>query len=185
MARLDGPGAERARRRPGLRPTPVLDAKAARVAAFDLLARKAWSRRDLVTRLRRRGAPPEVARAVVSELEAQGYVNDAAFAEWWAQARARGRRVGSVRLGQELRARGIARDLAAAAVASAFEEVAEGSRALEAARRRLPALRRGRPERLPARLRDYLLRRGYPTSVATAVVAELLGARAEDAAAES
>jgi len=157
-----------------------MDAKAARVAAFDLLARKAWSARELTSRLTRRGAPADIARAVVAELESQGYVNDAGFAGWWAEARARGRRVGSVRLAQELRAKGIAPALAAAAVTSAFDEVPESERALQAARRRLPALRRSRPDRVAKRLGDYLLRRGYPPRIALAAVTRLLG-RADDA----
>ncbi|MBI2528014.1 MAG: regulatory protein RecX [Candidatus Rokubacteria bacterium] len=152
-----------------------MDAKAARVAAFDLLARKAWSARELTARLARRGAPAEVARAVVADLESRGYVNDEDFARWWAEVRARGRKVGSLRLARELRTRGIAPALAAAAVASAFAEVPEAERALEAARRRLPALLRARPERAPARLGDYLLRRGYPARVALATVTRLLG----------
>jgi regulatory protein len=162
------------------RSSAPLDTKAARVAAFDLLARKAWSRRDLAARLRRRGAAPEVAAEVVAELEGKGYLDDVAFARWWAEARARGRRVGSVRLRGELRARGIPPDLAAAAVASAFEEVPERERALDAGRRRLSVLARGPAERRPARLRDYLLRRGYPASTAISVVAELLGAAPDD-----
>lgn len=157
-----------------------LDAKAARVAAFDLLARKAWSRRDLGARLRRRGAAPDVAAEVVAELEAKGYLDDDAFARWWAEARARGRRVGSVRLRGELRARGIPADLAAAAVESAFAEVSERDRALEAGRRRLAVIMRGPAERRPARLRDYLLRRGYPAPAALSVVAELLGPTVEE-----
>jgi SOS response regulatory protein OraA/RecX len=48
-------------------------------------------------------------------------------------------------------------------------------RALEAGRRRLAALSRGRRERVPARLADYLLRRGYPSSVVAHVVRTLLG----------
>ena len=162
------------------RSSAPLDAKAARVAAFDLLARKAWSRRDLAARLRRRGAAPEVAAEVVAELEGKGYLDDAAFALWWAEARARGRRVGSVRLRGELRARGIPPELAAAAVASAFEEIPERERALEAGRRRLSALARGPAERRPARLRDYLLRRGYPAATVMSVVAELLGPEPDD-----
>ena len=93
-------------------------------------------------------------------------MDDAAFARWWAEARARGRRVGSVRLAQELRAKGIAGDLAAAALAAAFDEVGERERALEARRRAgLPALRARPPGAPPARLRDYLLRRGYPPAM--------------------
>jgi len=151
-------------------PRPALDARGARVAAFDLLARKAWSARDLRARLVRRGASAELAREVVAELEGKGYVDDQAFARWWADARARGRRVGSVRLTQELRAKGITPALVAAAVESAFAEVPETERALEAARRRLPALLRVRPDRAATRLRDYLLRRGYPAGAVRAAV---------------
>jgi regulatory protein len=158
-------------------PRPALDARGARVAAFDLLARKAWSGRDLHARLVRRGAPAELAREVVAELEGKGYVDDQAFARWWAEARARGRRIGSLRLTQELRAKGIAPALVAAAVESAFAEVPEPERALEAGRRRLPALLRARPDRAASRLRDYLLRRGYPTGAVRAAVTTLLGAQ--------
>ncbi len=159
-------------------PPPALDARGARVAAFDLLARKAWSARDLRARLVRRGASAELAREVVSELEGKSYVDDQAFARWWAEARARGRRVGSVRLGQELRAKGIAPALVASAVESAFAEVPEAERALEAARRRLPALLRVRPDRAATRLRDYLLRRGYPAGAVRAAVSAVLGPQA-------
>lgn len=159
----------------------MLDAKAAKLAAFDLLARKSWSRAELTRRLKRRGAPDEVARDVVAELTERGYVDDADFARWWAEARARGRKVGSMRLRRELAARGIPTELTAAAVGAAFEETPEPERAMEAARRRLPALLRTHPERAPARLRDYLLRRGYPPAVAAAVTTRLLADRLAEA----
>ena len=168
-------------RRPGApRPQPTLDEKAARLAAFDLLARKSWSGRELTRRLRRRGAPAEVAHAVVADLTTRGYVDDQAFARWWAEARARGRRVGSRRLRQELLAKGIPREMTDAAIAAAFEEVGEADRALEAARRRLPGLLRGRGERAATRLADYLLRRGYPAQAVRRAVRTLLTDRAGD-----
>ncbi|HEY7202908.1 MAG TPA: regulatory protein RecX [Methylomirabilota bacterium] len=163
------------------RPKPTLDEKAARLAAFDLLARKSWSGRDLTRRLRRRGAPIEIAQAVVADLTSRGYVDDQAFARWWAEARARGRRIGSRRLRQELAARGIPREMVEAAIAAAFEEIGESERALEAARRRLPALLRGRQAaRASARLTDYLLRRGYPASAVRHAVSTLLAGRGAD-----
>ena len=152
-------------------PKKILDARSAKAVAYDLLARKAWSRRDLVLRLRRRGASDEVARLVVAALEERGYVDDPAFARQWAEGRAR--RLGSRRLDQELRRRGIARPLAAAAVGLAFGEGEEAVRALEAARRRLPALAKRNPGRAPRRLRDFLLRRGYPAGVVNSVVRRL------------
>ncbi len=163
------------RRGPGAR--PVLDEKAARTAAGDLLSRKAWTRRELTRRLERRGAPPEVAAAVVADLAGRGYLDDETLALGWAEIRARVRKVGSVRLRQELARRGLARDTVSRAVAGAFEEVSELDRAVEAGRRRLPALRRARPDRLGARLADYLMRRGYPSSIVRRAIQALLPAQ--------
>jgi regulatory protein len=154
-----------------------LDEKAAKLAAFELLAMKAWSARELMQRLRRRGAPAEIARAVVDELQTRGYVDDQAFARFWAESRARGRRVGSRRLRQELAQKGIPSAVAGPAVEAAFLEVAEAERCLEAGRRRLPALLRATRERAAPRLRDYLLRRGYPASIVMRTVTALTGAR--------
>ncbi len=164
---------------------PVLDEKAARLAAFDLLARKAWGTRELGQRLRRRGAPAEVVQSVVADLQSRGYLDDAAFARQWAEARAGGRRVGSVRLRQELAAKGIPRELVAAAVEAAFEESPELDRALDAGRRRLPALRRSAPDRAPAKLAAYLLRRGYAPSIARRAVKQLTAVDPDDPSADS
>jgi len=152
---------------------------------IDLLARRAWSTRELTRRLVRRGAPADVARAVVAELESRGYLGDEGFARWWAQVRAERRHVGSLRLRRELAAKGVSRDLAASAVEAAFEETSELERALEAGRRRLPALQRAAPDRAPGRLGAHLLRRGYPPPLVRRVVKRLTGAElgriAEDA----
>jgi len=145
-----------------------------------LLARKAWSLRELTRRLERRGTSDEVARAVVLDLETRGYLDDDGFARWWAQARAAARRVGSMRLRQELLAKGVPRELAAAAVEAAFAVVPELDRAMDAGRRRLPGLVRAGRGRVPARLADYLLRRGYPPAVAIRVVKALLGGELGD-----
>jgi regulatory protein len=153
----------------------VLDPRRARAVALDLLSRHGWSRRDLAGRLRRRGAPADVAEAVVADLEARGYVDDRAFAAAWAESRARGRAVGSRRLHDELRARGIARPLVTDAVRAAFAETDEAARALAAAARRLPALRRGSPAATARRLAGYLARRGYPGDVVARVVRQTCG----------
>ena len=158
------------------RDTPSLDAKGAKLAAFDLLARRAWSTRELTRRLGRIGTPSDVARAVVAELTSRGYLDDDAFARWWAQVRAEGRHVGSLRLRRELSAKGIPRELAATAIGAAFDETSELDRALEAGRRRLPALRRAAADRVPAKLAGYLLRRGYPPLLVRRVVKQLAGA---------
>jgi regulatory protein len=157
----------------------------ARARAFDLLARRAWTEHELSARLRRHGASEALARAVVADLVARGYVDDAEFARAWAQARARGRKIGRVRLQRELAAKGVAPALIAEGVEAAFAEVGEGERAREAGRRRLATLvTTGDAARAPARLRDFLLRRGYPAAVVRDIVRELTGAPDEPAAGE-
>jgi len=140
------------------------------VAAGDLLARRAWTRAELTARLLHRGAPPDVAAAVADDLVGRGYVDDAAFARHWVTTRA-ARGYGVARLRAELRARGVAGALIDAALAG----VARGDQLEEArrlAQRRLPALTRVTPEKAAARLRDHLLRRGFPGGVVAQVVRE-------------
>jgi len=171
-------------RRRATRPTqgaaPALDAPGARRAAIGLLARKAWTRRELSQRLERRGAAADVAESVVADLASRGYLDDEGYAHWWAESRAKGRRVGSVRLRRELVAKGIAPDLAFAAVSAAFETASELDLAMEAGRRRLAAIARRGTDRLAARLGDHLLRRGYSPALARRVVKALLAADLEE-----
>ena len=116
---------------------------------------------------------------------ARGYVDDAAFARAWAETRARGRKIGRRGSRRELAAKGVAPALIAAALDAAFGEVGERVRAREAAARRLGALsRRECAPRAPSRLRDFLLRRGYPAMVVRDVVRELTGALDEPGPAE-
>jgi regulatory protein len=139
--------------------------------AGELLARKAWSRQELLARLIRRGAAPELAAATVADLEARGHVDDAAFARLWIESRSS--RYGARRLRAELRLRGVDSASIEAALAAA------GPSELEAARRlagqRLRALRSVGPERAAVRLRDHLRRRGYTSAVVAEVVREALG----------
>jgi regulatory protein len=162
----------------------ALDPRRARTVALDLLARKAWTGRDLARRLCRRGAPADVADAVVADMVARGYVDDRAFALTWAESRARDRGFGRQRLRQELVARGIARPLVEAAIERAFEETDELLRARLAATRRLAMLRRGAPDQIARRLHDYLRRRGYPGDIVRQVLRALGSDGALDLAAD-
>jgi len=154
----------------------VLDARAARLAAAELLSRRAWTESELTRRLTRRGAPPEIAAAVVADMVRRGYVDDAAFARHFVETRvARG--YGPARIAADLRGRGVAAALIAPALAD-LEPGRELERARAIAQRRLPMLRRVAPERAAGRLRDHLLRRGFAAAVVIRVVRETL--RVED-----
>src|SRR5439155_13893152 len=78
-----------------------------------------------------------------------------------------------------LRARGVASSLIDRA-RSAVAPEAELARARAAARRRLPALRSTDPVRTAARLRGFLMRRGYPKAIVARVLRESTGLSGED-----
>jgi regulatory protein len=113
-----------------------------------------------------------VAAEVVADLEGRGYVDDAAFARGWVEARSP-RGYGPARLRAELRGRGVPAALIDAAL-DARTPTGDLERARALARTRVTALRRARPERAASRLRDYLLRRGYARAVVARVVRETL-----------
>lgn len=115
-----------------------------------------------------------MAEAVVADLTARGYLDDAAFARHWVETRS-ARGYGAARLRAELRVRGVAGALIESALGRLGPEAAL-ERCRAAALRRWPALLRRRPERAAARLRDYLRRRGYPIGAVARVVRELTGA---------
>lgn len=141
-----------------------------------LLARRAWSRQALLNRLEERGIPGQQAQAALAELEMLGYLDDERYAAAWAQARAQ-RGLGARRIAEELRERGVPRELAEHAARESFQEVSEAARASEVATRRLPALLvRGGPQ-AESRLRQFLFRRGFSSDVVSSVIRSLLGTR--------
>jgi regulatory protein len=151
----------------------ALDHRRARLVAADLLSRRAWTRADLTRRLGRRGAPADVAADVVADLVARGHVDDAAFAHQWIATRS-ARGYGAGRLRAELSVRGVENAVIDAALAGLDSgEALERARA--AAARRLSALGGGDPRRVAGRLRDHLLRRGYPAGLVVRVVREMFG----------
>jgi regulatory protein len=99
-------------------------------------------------------------------------VDDAAFARHWVTTRA-ARGYGTARLRTELRARGVASALIDAAL-GALDRGDQLDEARRLARRRLPGLTRAAPQKAAARLRDHLLRRGFPGGVVAQVVRETL-----------
>jgi regulatory protein len=166
------PAARRSARTGG-DPEP-LDERRARLIAADLLSRRGWTCEELTRRLRRRGAPAEVAAAVIADLLARGHLDDAAFARHWVAVRA-ARGYGGARLRAELSARGVTGSLIEAALAD-LDAADALARARTVALRRFASLRGRDPVRAAARLRDHLLRRGFSAPVVARVVRDVLGA---------
>lgn len=155
------------------RPAAPLDAARARAVALELLGRRAWTRRELRDRLRRRGASAEVAGAVVADLTGAGYLDDRAVARAWVETRAAERGLGTRRLRAELRRRGVAAAVVEDVLEASGVTREEEARARELAARRLKVLAGLERATAARRLWGYLVRRGFAPELAGRVVRSL------------
>lgn len=145
-------------------------ARACLVAAFELLAARALTEKQLSERLARRGFEEEPIAVAVAECRRRGYIDDAGFADRWVESRGatRGRRA----LAFELRQRGVEEATAQGALEGRSDED-------EAVACRAVAVRRvgeSPAERTPQarkRLADYLARRGFSWAAIGPVLRQL------------
>jgi regulatory protein len=95
--------------------------------ALRLLARREHSRAELARKLAAEGSHEEV-QAVLDRLEQTGLLSDARFTEAFVSSRAA--RLGNARLRRDLRLKGIADELIAAALPAGAESEADRARAV-------------------------------------------------------
>jgi regulatory protein len=159
----------------GERPPP--DAEAAMKIAVRFLGTRPRTRWELERRLRRASADGGVISATLDRLAAMGYVDDTAFARWWAEQRDRHAPRGRRMVEAELRQHGVAREVLEALRGSGLAEPALDGEAMpasesEQARAALDRHLRGRPlpedPKARQRLGAFLVRRGFdPDTVRT------------------
>lgn len=149
------------------------DRESAREAALRLLAVRARSRTELSDRLRRKGVAPGVAAEVLDGLEDVGLIDDREFGRLWAEERLRLRPVGPRRLVHELLGKGVERATIDEVVAEAYSAHSEAEVARRAVRKKMrTAGDRMGPKEL-ARIRSFLLRRGFSYEVVRELLEEL------------
>jgi regulatory protein len=129
------------------------------------LRRSALSEREARTFLAQRGTDPAVADVTVDRLTDRGWIDDAVLAEQLIYAGTSRKGQGRRAIAQTLSARGIARDVAEAALAGLPDD--DDDRALEYARSKAHGLRSYDLETAMRRLMGQLARRGYSGSVAS------------------
>ena len=138
-------------------------------AALRLLSYRPRTEHEIRTRLLRRGLPPDVVSAAIEKLRDYGYVDDAAFAQFWVESRNSGSPRGQRLLRRELRGKGVDVETAATATATVAEEDAARQAALKKER----SLRGLEYRDFRNRLAGYLQRRGFGYDVIRPVVNEL------------
>ena len=136
------------------------DQQAARNAALRLLAVRQRTIAEVRTSLRRRFSDA-IADTVVSDLQAAGLLNDAAFAEAWRESRERSRPRSERLVRRELLQKGVDPEVAGPAV-EGMDDEALIERAAQSYVGRLKGLD---SQRFQRRLAGYLYRRGFSTAL--------------------
>ncbi|MDP9293119.1 MAG: RecX family transcriptional regulator, partial [Actinomycetota bacterium] len=131
--------------------------------AWRALNRRDRTVHELGSTLLGKRVEPTVADRVVTELLELGYLDDARYAERFAEDRRRLDGWGSERIERRLRVLGVARDVVDAALA-AHDHEAERGAAIELLRRRCPEPPSTRAER--DRALGILVRKGYAPELA-------------------
>lgn len=147
--------------------------------ALGMLAAQPRSAADLRRRLERAGEDRALVEDAIQRLTDKGLLDDGDFARQYARSAMVGKGVSSRRARQELARRGVATELADAAITDlrAEEEVDETSNALRAGRRKLRALASVDPGTHRRRLYAFLARRGYEADDIRAALRTLLDDR--------
>ena len=133
--------------------------------ALGLLVRREHSRKELTRKLTSRGVVADEAQAAVERMAAEGWQDDARFAELLIRSRA-GNGHGPIRIRAELGTHGLDREVIAAAMDAYDGDWAENARNL--IRRRFA----GRLEDFAIRRKaaDFLIRRGFDGNQVRAAV---------------
>lgn len=132
---------------------------------LELLARRLDSRQRLHRKLCEQGFPPAAVEAVLEQAEARGLHSDRLFAAAYCRDALRARAVGRRWLEAKLRATGVSCEVATSIVAQELPLAEECDLAMQAAATRWRR-EHGRDERAVARVRRFLMTRGFPPAVA-------------------
>ncbi len=142
----------------------------AKNAAYRLLTYRPRSRAEVEAKILVKGFPDAVVREVLIDLERLGFVNDRQFAEQWAASRVRLRGFGRRRIEQELRNKGVSRDITRGVLGQIFEDLSEADIAQREADKKLKSLARFDPETRRRRLAGFLERKGFSPEIIHAIL---------------
>ena len=139
--------------------------KRAKNSAYRYLTIRPRSNKELADKLHDKKFSDPVITAVLEHVTRLGYLDDGKFAAQWAASRIRSRGFGKRRLEQELRIKGISRDIIKETLTTLFEESAESDIARKEAEKKLRTLTRFEPEVRRRRLAGFLERKGFSSEI--------------------
>jgi regulatory protein len=150
------------------------DKRRIRDKAYQLLAARAHSKKELQKKLTQRGFRPELVNAVLEELQKNRLVDDAEFARLFARSRLNNKPMGKRLLRRELWQKGISEEIVDQTLSEVFEERSPAELARELAEKRQSRYAHLEGTLRKKRLGDLLLRRGFDWSLVKEVVEEII-----------
>ena len=150
--------------------------------ALNMLAFRARSAAELRRQLLRKGEPEPSVAAALERLLGAGLVDDREYARQYARSKVVGSGFSRRRVAQELRKRGVGREVAEHAIAEAFQDdqVEEDAVIERAARKKLRTLVSVDPAVRRRRLYSFLARRGFESDDIRSVLSRVLGESVEE-----
>ena len=146
-------------------------------SALLLLTTRPRSIKEIRTRLKQKGYSAPAIDAAIEKAEGWNYVDDEAFARFWVENREANRPRGRRLLEQELRDKGVDREI----VRNVIDEagINEIEAATELARSKLRSYAKLEPEVARRRLAGFLVRKGYNFDVVKHALATAMGGELE------
>ena len=135
--------------------------KPARAAALRYLKTRDRTVQQMRDHLAKKEFSEEIIEATIRTFHDLGYLDDNRFAERFARNRMETRQWGRRRIADELRKRGISRDVAHAMLDEVFEELDESDLALACAEKKIRSLTGLEKPTARRRLAQFLQRKGF------------------------
>jgi len=146
--------------------------KKAKEKALRLLALRARSEQEMVSKLRDAGYDESLIGSVVGDLRRVNLLNDEEFARSYAKSRLTNRPVGERALQVELRRKGIAEATIEKVLGEAYGEKSPRQLVQELIEKRKPRYRNLDEKAAKKKLADFLLRRGFDWEIVSDVLGE-------------
>ncbi len=158
----------------------MTDRRSAYLDALHLLARRELSVAECRTRLASKEHPREEIDAAVAHLIETGALDDRRVARAHARTALNVKGRGRLRIQRELQEKGIAREVAAEALAEVFGDADERAMVARAIQKRLRGRTVLKDRAESARLYQYLMRQGYTPAAVLAELRKLRGGGEQD-----
>ncbi len=149
------------------------EARKAKDYALNLLSFRPRSTKEVRDRLKRRDYDEKVIEETVENLSRIGLLNDEEFARSWAQSRMQGKPMGRRLLEQELRQKGIDKEIIVEVRETTYSQQDEEEVALSLAKKKLKSYRGLDDLTIKRRLYSYLGRRGFSPETISEVLEKI------------